>query len=59
MQTEIEALFDNPPESYGKSHFTLFERFREGLNAGRIRAAITPCAGQDLGRAVIIMIGEG
>jgi len=39
MQTEIEALFDNPPESYGKSHFTLFERFREGLNAGRIRAA--------------------
>jgi len=39
MQAEIEALFDNPPDSYGKSEFSLLERFRAELNAGRVRAA--------------------
>lgn len=39
MQADIEALFDNPPESYGKSDFALFEKFRDELNAGRVRAA--------------------
>ncbi len=39
MQAEIEALFDAPPERYDESHFELFQRFKEALNEGRIRAA--------------------
>lgn len=39
MQTEIEALFDQPPAQYSEDDFRLFERFKEALNRGRIRAA--------------------
>lgn len=39
MQGEIERLFDERPERYSEEHFRLFQRFREELNAGRIRAA--------------------
>lgn len=39
MQAEIEALFDAPPERYEEHHFELFQRFKDALNAGRIRAA--------------------
>jgi 2,3,4,5-tetrahydropyridine-2,6-dicarboxylate N-succinyltransferase len=39
MQTEIESLFDEKPASYSESHFALFARFKQELNAGRIRSA--------------------
>ena len=39
MQAEIEALFDQKPGQYEESHFGLFQRFKEALNAGEVRAA--------------------
>jgi 2,3,4,5-tetrahydropyridine-2-carboxylate N-succinyltransferase len=39
MQAEIEGLFDSPPPSYTDEHFSLFQRFRQALNEGRVRAA--------------------
>jgi len=39
LQREIEQLFDNRPEGYLPEHFALFNRFKEALNAGQIRAA--------------------
>ncbi len=39
MQTDLEQLYDNPPAEYTPDHFALFERFKEGLNSGKIRAA--------------------
>ena len=39
MQTEIETIFDNPPEAYHEDHFMLFSRLKEALNTGAVRAA--------------------
>ncbi len=39
MQAEIEQLFDSKPAEYTESHFDLFRRFKEKLNAGEVRAA--------------------
>ena len=39
LQNQIEALFDNPPASYTQEHFGLFQRFKDGLNDGTVRAA--------------------
>jgi len=39
LQTDIEALFDQPPETYTLEHFRLFECFKEALNRGEVRAA--------------------
>lgn len=39
LQADIEALFDNKPETYTEEHFGLFARFKAALNAGEIRAA--------------------
>jgi 2,3,4,5-tetrahydropyridine-2-carboxylate N-succinyltransferase len=39
LQADIEALFDNKPETYTDEHFGLFARFKAALNAGEIRAA--------------------
>ena len=39
MQAEIEALFDRKPGQYQESDFRLFQRFKEALNAGEVRAA--------------------
>ena len=39
LQTEIERLFDENPDHYTEEHFRIFQRFKEGLNEGRIRAA--------------------
>ena len=35
----IAELFDHPPEKYTAEHFALFAEFKQGLNAGTIRAA--------------------
>jgi 2,3,4,5-tetrahydropyridine-2,6-dicarboxylate N-succinyltransferase len=39
MRTEIEALFDQKPSSYTEQHFALFQRFKNALNSGQVRAA--------------------
>lgn len=39
MQTEIENLFDEKPPAYTEAHFALFQRFKDALNSGAIRAA--------------------
>jgi 2,3,4,5-tetrahydropyridine-2,6-dicarboxylate N-succinyltransferase len=39
MQAEIEKLFDEKLSQYANQHFDLFERFKEALNSGAIRAA--------------------
>lgn len=39
MQAEIERLFDEKPETYSEEHFRLFQRFKDALNAGAVRAA--------------------
>jgi 2,3,4,5-tetrahydropyridine-2-carboxylate N-succinyltransferase len=39
MQAEIEKLFDEKPQTYTDDHFHLFQRFKQALNAGEIRAA--------------------
>lgn len=39
MQAEIEKLFDEKPATYTDHHFHLFQRFKQALNAGEIRAA--------------------
>lgn len=39
LPSQIEALFDNPPQSYTEEHVALFEAFKSGLNSGEIRAA--------------------
>jgi len=39
LQADIEALFDNKPESYTGDHFKVFERFKSALNRGEVRAA--------------------
>jgi 2,3,4,5-tetrahydropyridine-2-carboxylate N-succinyltransferase len=40
VQAQIEALFDNPPASYGAADRELFGNFLELLNAGQIRSAV-------------------
>jgi 2,3,4,5-tetrahydropyridine-2-carboxylate N-succinyltransferase len=39
MQAEIEKLFDERPQTYTHEHFRLFQKFKQALNAGEIRAA--------------------
>ena len=39
LQSQIEALFENPPASYREEHFQLFKTFKTALNRGEIRAA--------------------
>ena len=39
MRTEIESLFDNKPEAYSEDHFRIFQKFKEALNSGTVRAA--------------------
>ncbi len=39
MQVEVEALFDEKPDSYTDAHFALFARFKQALNDGIARSA--------------------
>lgn len=39
MHTQIEHLFDHPPNDYTEGHFALFQQFKQALNRGEIRAA--------------------
>ena len=35
----IEDLFDSPPDSYSEEHRRTFQKFKDALNAGEVRAA--------------------
>jgi 2,3,4,5-tetrahydropyridine-2-carboxylate N-succinyltransferase len=39
LQAEIEKLFDEKPEKYSEENFRLFQRFKDALNSGAVRAA--------------------
>jgi 2,3,4,5-tetrahydropyridine-2,6-dicarboxylate N-succinyltransferase len=39
LRTQIEDLFDHPPAAYTVEHFALFQKFKDALNRGEIRAA--------------------
>jgi 2,3,4,5-tetrahydropyridine-2-carboxylate N-succinyltransferase len=39
MQSEIEKLFDQKPQTYTNEHFRLFQEFKKALNEGAIRSA--------------------
>jgi 2,3,4,5-tetrahydropyridine-2-carboxylate N-succinyltransferase len=39
LQAEIEKLYNAKPQSYSEEHFHLFQRFKDALNSGAIRAA--------------------
>jgi 2,3,4,5-tetrahydropyridine-2,6-dicarboxylate N-succinyltransferase len=39
MRTKVEALFDRKPAIYSEDDFALFQRFKQALNEGRVRAA--------------------
>jgi 2,3,4,5-tetrahydropyridine-2-carboxylate N-succinyltransferase len=39
LHTQIETLFDGPPPIYTEEHFALFQKFKQALNRGEIRAA--------------------
>src|SRR5712692_9736448 len=58
MQSEIEELFDHKPPAYTDEHFRLFQRFKQALNAGQIRAA-EPDASTSTGWRVNIWVKKG
>ncbi len=58
MQAEIERLFDEKPEHYTGEHFRLFQRFKEELNSGRVRAA-SPDASMPSGWRVNSWVKKG
>jgi 2,3,4,5-tetrahydropyridine-2,6-dicarboxylate N-succinyltransferase len=39
LQAEIERLFEEKADRYTEEHFRLFQRFKDALNQGRVRAA--------------------
>ena len=39
LSSQIETLFDAPPQAYASEHQALFAKFKDGLNRGEIRAA--------------------
>jgi 2,3,4,5-tetrahydropyridine-2-carboxylate N-succinyltransferase len=58
LKTEIESLFDAPPESYSEEHFRMFQAFKAALNAGEARAA-EPDAGAPTGWRVNGWVKKG
>jgi len=39
LASQIEDLFDHPPEKYSEQHRRLFQEFKDALNSGEVRAA--------------------
>src|SRR5882762_251845 len=58
LQSQVEKLYDNPPEHYEEQHFWLFRDFKAGLNRGEIRAA-EPDAGSKNGWRVNAWVKKG
>lgn len=58
IRTSIEALFANPPASYGPAETRLFAEFKQLLNSGEIRAA-EPDASAPTGWRVNAWVKQG
>jgi 2,3,4,5-tetrahydropyridine-2-carboxylate N-succinyltransferase len=58
INAEIERLFDENPGSYTEAHLLLFQRFKDALNAGEIRAA-EPDSGRASGWRVNAWVKKG
>jgi len=58
LHSQIEQLFDSPPAQYSRSHLDLFQRFKDGLNRGDIRAA-EPDASSKSGWAPLPWVKKG
>lgn len=58
MQAEIEQLFDEKISTFTEEHFRLFQRFKQALNAGQIRAA-EPDSGAKTGWRVNAWVKKG
>lgn len=58
MRADLELLFDQPPPAYTEEHFRLFQRFKDALNQGEIRAA-EPDAGAASGWRVNGWVKKG
>jgi len=58
LRTDIEALFDNKPDTYNEDHFRLFSEFKEALNTGAIRSA-EPDASSSTGWRVNAWVKKG
>jgi 2,3,4,5-tetrahydropyridine-2,6-dicarboxylate N-succinyltransferase len=52
LPSQIESLFDEPPAQFTAAHFDLFQRFKDALNRGEIRAAEPDPSSQTGWRAV-------
>jgi 2,3,4,5-tetrahydropyridine-2-carboxylate N-succinyltransferase len=59
LQPEIEQLFDAPPSAYTPDHFFLFSTFKQGINAGNIRAAEPDASVQPSGWRVNAWVKKG
>ncbi len=58
LLSQIEALFDQKPSGYNNHDLALFQRFKQALNAGQIRAA-EPDAGARTGWRVNPWVKKG
>jgi 2,3,4,5-tetrahydropyridine-2-carboxylate N-succinyltransferase len=58
LQTEIERLFDEKPDTYTDAHFRLFADFKAALNEGRVRPA-EPCPESPTGWRVNTWVKKG
>ncbi|HVB88312.1 MAG TPA: 2,3,4,5-tetrahydropyridine-2,6-dicarboxylate N-succinyltransferase [Candidatus Dormibacteraeota bacterium] len=58
LRAEIERLFDENPEHYAESDHELFQRFKNALNSGEIRAA-EPDAASKTGWRVNAWVKKG
>jgi len=58
LHVEIERLFGENPERYTDDHFHLFQRFKDVLNSGEIRAA-EPDSGSPTGWRVNAWVKKG
>src|SRR6185312_9771828 len=59
LQPEIERIFDTPPSVYTPDHFSLFAIFKQGINAGTIRAAEPDVSAQPGGWRVNPWVKKG
>ena len=58
LQSEIEQLFDSPPQQYTEEHRHTFEAFKAALNRGEVRAA-EPSTGSKTGWRVNAWVKKG
>jgi 2,3,4,5-tetrahydropyridine-2-carboxylate N-succinyltransferase len=59
LEQQLSQLFDNPPASYTPDHFSLFSQFKQGINAGTIRAAEPDASVQPSGWRVNTWVKKG